>query len=293
MNNSLTAALFALGAAVFAASFSLIARRGQKHGNAMTGVVIGLIVNTPILIAVTAWFWEPGWGILRAILWFMVGGITGPAIGRVFMYRAIHHLGVSRAMPLMATMPLFTAVLAYGFLGERPGAFIWAGTLLVVAGSAGVTMKKRSDTSWERRFLWLSFISILGFAVSNILRKVGVTILPSPLLGVTVTYISGLSFLLLISRFMPPAHQPRLGWGKAWYFYGPCGALNTLAFLSHFFAIRYGELTIVTPLSAMSPVFALLLSAIFLRDIERVTGWILAGTAIAVAGGVLIAWRII
>ena len=82
-------------------------------------------------------------------------------------------------------------------------------------------------------------------------------------------------------------------WGKAWYFYGPCGALNTMAFLSHFFAIRYGDLTIVAPLSAMSPVFALLLSAIFLRDIERVTGWIMAGTALAVAGGVLIAWRII
>ena len=78
MSDSLTAALFALGAAVFAASFSLIARRGQQHGSAVTGVVIGLIVNTPILIAVTAWFWEPGWWNTRAILWFLVGGRSAP-----------------------------------------------------------------------------------------------------------------------------------------------------------------------------------------------------------------------
>lgn len=292
MSDSLTAALFSLGAAVFAASFSLVARRGQRHGTAITGVVIGLIVNTPILIGLTAWLWRPEWWDLRAILWFSAGGITGPAIGRVFMYQAIHYLGVSRAMPLMATMPLFTAVLAFGFLGERPGPFIWAGTLLVVSGCAGVTMKKSSDTSWERRFLWLSFISILGFAISNIFRKVGVGIVPSPLMGVTVTYVTGLIFLSLISGFLPEEHRPRLQWGKAWIFYGACGALNTMAFLSHFFAIRYGDLTIVTPLSAMSPVVALLLSAIFLRDIERVTFSIIAGTALAVAGGVLIAWRV-
>ncbi|MEE9239832.1 MAG: DMT family transporter, partial [bacterium] len=277
----------------FAASFSLLARRGQRHGSAVTGVVIGLIVNTPFLIAATVYFWEPGWWDLRSILLFAVGGMTGPAVGRVFMYQAIHYLGVSRAMPLMATLPLFTAVLAYGFLGERPGPYIWAGTVLIVAGCAGVMMKKKSDTSWERRFLWLSFISILGFAISNIFRKVGLTDLPSPLMGVTVTYISGLIFLLLIARFLPPGHRPQLRWGKAWYFYGACGVLNTMAFLSHFFAIRYGDLTIVSPLSAMSPVFALLLSWFFLRDIERVTGWILAGTALAVAGGILIAWRIL
>lgn len=293
MSQTLTAALFALSAAVFAASFSLVVRRGQQHGSAVTGVVIGLIVNTPFLIVATAWFWEPEWWNLRSILWFTVGGMTGPALGRVFMYQAIHHLGVSRAMPLMATLPLFTGIFAYAFLGERPGPFIWAGTLLVVAGCAGVTMKKKSDTSWERRFLWLSFVSILGFAISNIFRKLGLLELPSPLMGVTVTYISGLIFLSLIARFLPPGHRPQLRWGKAWYFYGPCGMLNTLAFLAHFFAIHYGDLTIVSPLSAMSPVFALLLSAVFLRDIERVTGWILAGTALAVSGGILIAWRIL
>ena len=67
MNDSLTAVIFSLSAAVFAASFSLIARRGQQHGSAVTGVVIGLIVNTPVLIAVTVYFWEPGWWNIRSI----------------------------------------------------------------------------------------------------------------------------------------------------------------------------------------------------------------------------------
>lgn len=293
MNPTLLAALFAMGTAIFSATFSLVARRGQQHGGAVTGVVIGLIVSTPFLLMATAYFWEPSWWNLKAILWFTVGGLTGPALGRVFMYQAIHYLGVSRAMPLMATLPLFTSVMAFSFLGERPGPYIWAGTILVVIGCAGVTMKKKADTSWERRFLWISFVSILGFSISNIFRKVGLLSLPSPLMGVTVTYISGLVCLLAITKFLPPDHRPRLDWGKAWYFYGACGMLNTIAFLCHFFAIQLGDLTIVGPLSAMSPVFALFLSRIFLRDIERVTGWILGGTALAVAGGILIAWRIL
>jgi drug/metabolite transporter (DMT)-like permease len=40
-------------------------------------------------------------------------------------------------------------------------------------------------------------------------------------------------------------------------------------------------------------VFSLLLSWIFLRDLERVTGLIVAGTLLTVLGAALIAWRIL
>ena len=292
MIDSSLAALFSLGAAVFAASFSLLARRGQRHGSAMTGVVIGLIVNTPFLIAATAYFWEPGWWDLRSILWFTVGGMMGPAVGRVFMYQAIHYLGVSRAMPLMVTLPLFTAALAYGFLGERPGPYIWAGTVLIVAGCAAITLKKKSDTSWDRRYLLFPLLCVAGFTAGNIIRKVGLNAIPSAVFGVTVTYASSLVFLFLFRRLIPPNHRPDLRWGKVWYFYGACGFCNTVTILLRFVATRYGDLTIVVPLFSMSSLFALLVSWLFLRDLERVTRVMVAGTLLVVLGGALITWRI-
>jgi uncharacterized membrane protein len=116
---------------------------------------------------------------------------------------------------------------------------------------------------------------------------------PSPILGITLTSLTGLIFLLLSMRFMPAGHRPNLKWGKVWTFYGVCGLINSFAFLSHFAAIRYGDLAVISPLSATAPFFALTLSLFFLRDLERVTAWIVSGTVFVVAGGALIAWRIL
>ncbi len=292
MSEAHLAIIFSLGTAVMAASFSLIVRRGQQHGNAATGVLIGLIVNVPWLLALTWWYWEPHWWNPWALLFFVGSGATGPCLGRVFMFLGIHKLGVARAMPLMATNPLFTALLAYTILAERPGPWIWAGTLLVVVGCVGITLKGAVGAVFDRRYLWMPFAGVLGFSVSNIFRKAGMNEVPSPILGITMTSVAGLVFLLALGRFLPKDYRPNLRLGKAWYFYGICGTINSFAFLSHFAAIRYGDLTVVSPLSATAPFFALILSGIFLRDVERVTAWIVAGTMFVVSGGALIAWRV-
>ena len=291
MTNTLLAAGYALGTASMSSAFSLIARRGQRHGTAMTGVVIGLIVNVPWLVALTILTWEPAYWSMEAWFWFFLSGITGPSLGRVFMFHAIHRLGVSRAVPLLAANPLFSAAFAYVFLGERPGAYVWAGIFLVVFGCAGITYQRKSDAPWNRRDIWLPLMAVLGFSTSNIFRKIGIDLVPSAMLGITLTSVFGLLALVALVWFLPKAQHPSLKWGKAWHFYGPCGFINTLAFLSHFAALKYGSVSVVSPLSSTAPFFALLFTWIFLRDLERITLPILLGTVCVVAGGVLIALK--
>ncbi len=291
MNDTLLAAGFALGTASMSSAFSLIARRGQQHGTAMTGVVIGLIVNIPWLIALTILTWEPSYWSSEAWFWFFLSGITGPSLGRVFMFQAIHRLGVSRAVPLLAANPLFSACFAYIFLGERPGTYVWAGIFLVVLGCGGITYQRKSDVRWDRRAIWLPLLSVLGFSTSNIFRKIGIEIVPSALLGITLTSVFGFVALFAVLWFLPKPLRPSLKWGKAWHFYGPCGLINTLAFLSHFAALKYGDISVVSPLSSTAPLFALLYTWIFLRDMERITLPILFGTVCVVAGGAIIALK--
>jgi drug/metabolite transporter (DMT)-like permease len=293
MNDIALAATFALITALIAAPMSVIVRRGQVHGNAMTGVIIGLAVNLPLLAAATVILWEPSWWNLEAIMFFLALGVAGPSLGRFFMYQSIHHLGVARSMPLISTLPLTTAVAAYGLLGERPGPYIWAGTLLVVAGCAALTLKGKADAVWNRRYLWFPLMSVAGFTAGNVIRKMGLGVLPSPLFGVTLTYFSGLIFLLLLRNFLPPAHQPDLRWGRRWNFYGLCGMCNTLSILTRFTATQYGNLTIVVPLFGMSAVFALISSWLFLRDVERITLPVAGGAIFVMLGGALVAWRVL
>jgi uncharacterized membrane protein len=74
---------------------------------------------------------------------------------------------------------------------------------------------------------------------------------------------------------------------------GGVDSSNLMAFLSRYTATRYGDLSVITPLFATSSFFALILSAIFLRDLERVTVWIVGGTFLIVCGATLIAWRLL
>ncbi len=293
MNDPALAAAFALMAAVGSATFSIIVRKGQRYGNATTAVLIGLIVSVPILSAATALLWDPAWWSPAAIGFFIAAGLAGPCLGRMFMFLGIHHLGVARAVPLKSVQPLVAATLAYAILGERPGPFIWAGTLLIVAGCAAFSIKKKGDSAWNRGLIWLPLAAVIAFASGAILRKLGLGILQSPLLGVTFTSIAGLVFILGFSVVMPPGHRPDLRWGKAWFFYGLCGLIYTATFLLSFHANMRGDITIVTPISSMAPFFALVMSYLFLRDVERVTGLVVAGTALSVAGGVIIGWRVL
>lgn len=293
MSDTLLAAIYALITAVISGPVGVLARRGGAYGNAVTGVIIGLIVNTPLLIIATAVLWEPGWWKPGGLIWFVLLGLAGPTIGRVFMFQSIHRLGVARAMPLISTLPLTTAVAAFGLLGERPGPYIWAGTLLIVAGCVGMTLKGQGRAEWDRRFLWFPVMSVIGFTAGNVIRKVALNELPAPLIGVTVTYLTSLALLLALERFMPPTQRPDLSWGKKWVFYGVCGLFNTATLMFRFAATRYGDLTVVVPIFATGSLFALLSSWLFLRDLERITLPMASGAVLIMMGGALVAWRIL
>ena len=293
MSDTLLAAIFALITASISGPVSVTARRAGAYGNAVTGVIIGLIVNIPLLVITTVVLWEPGWWNPEGLIWFILLGLVGPSIGRVFMFQSIHRLGVARAMPLISMLPLTTAVAAFGLLGERPGPYIWVGTLLIVAGCVGMTSKGQGKAQWDRRYLWFPVMSIAGFTAGNIIRKVALTALPAPVLGVTINYISSLVFLLFLVRFMPPSYRPDLGWGKKWVFYGVCGFFNTAALMFRFMATRYGELTAIVPIFATASLFALLASWLFLRDLERITPPMATGAVLIMMGGALVAWRIL
>lgn len=292
MNETALAGMFSILTAMSTGTFSVIVRRGGRHANAVTGVLIGLIVTVPPLAALSWILWEPGWWSPRAWMLLAAGGLMGPAIGRVLYFSAIHHLGVARAMPLASTMPLFAAVFGVGLLGERPGPFIWAGTFLIVAGCILITYKKAGDESWSRRHLWIPILAVTMFSTSHVFRKAGVEMVDSPLVAITVMSAAGMVFLFLLSRLLPADQRPQLDRPAAWRFYTASGTINALSVFFHFTGLNYGDLTIVIPLSAMAPLFSLFLSRLVLKEDERITFVIVAGTLLIVLGGGIISWRI-
>ena len=59
-----------------------------------------------------------------------------------------------------------------------------------------------------------------------------------------------------------------------------------------YYALSFGEVIVVIPVTSTSPFFALTLSAIFLRDIEKVTLKIVLGACLIVIGVALVTlWK--
>jgi len=55
-----------------------------------------------------------------------------------------------------------------------------------------------------------------------------------------------------------------------------------------FYALSYGDAIIVTPLANLHPLFVLVLSCCFLGKLEKITGGILLGVCVVLAGVLLI-----
>jgi drug/metabolite transporter, DME family len=66
------------------------------------------------------------------------------------------------------------------------------------------------------------------------------------------------------------------------------GIINTAAMLSVFYALSFGKVVIVEPLVSSNPVLTLLLTAIFLRDLEALSLRVIIGAVLTVAGTILV-----
>jgi uncharacterized membrane protein len=68
----------------------------------------------------------------------------------------------------------------------------------------------------------------------------------------------------------------------------PAGLFNTAAMLSVFYALRHGPVVIVEPLVSSNPVLTLVLTAVFLRDLEALSLRVIVGALLTVAGTILV-----
>jgi drug/metabolite transporter (DMT)-like permease len=278
---------YAFQAALCFSVAHIFVRRGLVYSNALTGSVISLgtsavvfwlllIISMPLAELRTA-----GLG------YFIAGGVFAPAIGQTLGYIGMERLGVARSSPIVNTSPIFSSILAVIFLGE-----VWVfqnivGTCLVIAGVIVLSSRTPADGHWRLKDTVYPITAALAFAISSNLRKAGLTHVPHPLLGAAVTLGTAFSVLLIIVQLC--GGRKALEWkprGCRWMLAG--ALVNTCALLSFFAALNIGQVVRVEPLVACNPLLSILWTGIFLRGIERLTGRVVGGALVTVAGTVLV-----
>ncbi len=278
---------FSFQAAMCFSIAHILIRRGLVGSNAMTGSLISLTMSAVVLWCALPFF-VPLSALANPALWiFVAAGVFAPGIGRTLSYVGIEKIGVARSVPIANSSPIFASIFAVIFLAESWVVQNIAGTLLVIGGVIVLSMAKPAQGKWRKIDVIYPLVGAVAFGASAILRKAGLGLVNIPLLAAAVTAGTAalFSFALLQIRGGRQAFKlnPR---SASWLF--SAGIFNTAAMLSVFFALSHGKVVIVEPLVSSNPVTTLLLTSIFLRDVESLTLRVIVGAALTVTGTILV-----
>lgn len=284
---------FALANAFLFALHNILTKKGLRFSNPTTAVITSLCINMVFLWTASILFVPLDSLTDSAILIFAVVGLFQPGLTRLLTYKGIETLGVAITDPIRASTPLFSAFFAILFLGERMTLPIFFATLLIIVGITLLSYR-RAGSVQKIRSLYIFYpllASLLG-GFSQVLRKFGMAAVPHPFLAAAVTASSSFTvsvLLLFISGRSKTTFKLNRG---CLPFYLAAGVAVSLGMVSIYYALDLGKVTVVIPISSTGPLFALTLSALFLRDVERVTLKIVMGACLIIAGVLLIAlWK--
>lgn len=232
-----------------------------------------------------------GFGLLA------LSGLIGIFVGDTALFACMNRLGPRRSGVLFATHALFSAVLAWLFLGESLWGWALVGSGLLVAGVMLAILRGRhSDEShaWEQTLgrLWvgvaLGLLAALCQSVATLMLK--------PLMSTGVDAVAGSAMrmstafaahaLLWASGWHLARAQQALRWREAAQVFASAAIAMALGMTLILQAMKHGQAGLVAILSSVAPIVVLPLLWLVYRRRPAWGAW--AGAVLAVAGTALV-----
>jgi transporter family protein len=288
---SIPAEFYALANAFLFALHNMLSKKASRYSNPATAVISSLLINIVVLWGMTILLVPMSNVTAASLLIFVVVGFFQPGLTRLLTYKGIDTLGVAITDPVRATTPLFCAMMAIIFLGEEITVPIIVATFMIIAGVTLLSWRRDSmKLMGSALYLWYPIAASALAGASQVVRKFGLAAVPHPFLAAAVTATSSLVVSVLTMWYVEKTRQTwKMNRDCFWWFLG-AGITVSLAMTCIYFALDLGKVSVVIPISSTGPFFSLILTAIFLRDVERVTFRIVVSAAMIVGGVLLISW---
>lgn len=284
--------LAALGAALCWTFSAIVYKRALASTPPIPANTVRCLGTSLVLIAVLAFagrIWVLAELPTHAILLTCASGIIGLGLGDTLYLLSLKMLGVSRAVPITCTYPLFNLIWAYLLAGETITVQVAAGAAVIVAGTWLLSVEENNETAKGSRNLkgvffaiftaiaWSISISMINLAMKkaqsfeqayavNTLRLVAVAVLLT-----LYTLASGKG----LNSF-------KVGWRNTILLLSGGIIAIGLGWLFLTFSFLHIPESQAVPISSTTPLFSTLTSIVFLH--ERVTAKIGLGSFMVVAG---------
>ena len=287
------AEFFALGSSFLFALHNLFTKKALRYSNPATAVISSLLINIVFLWSVSIIFLPLSSLASSALLIFVAVGFFQPGLTRLLTYKGIDALGVAITDPIRATTPLFSAAMAIIFLGERITLPIIIATFMIIAGISLLSLRQGSmKLTGSAVFLWYPIIASALAGATQVARKFGLASVPHPFLAAAVTATSSFVVSVLTMWYVEKTQETWKMNRQCFWWFLAAGVTVSLSMVCIYYALDRGKVSVVIPVSSTGPFFSLILTAIFLRDVERVTSRIVLSAAMIVGGVLLITlWK--
>lgn len=301
--------LLAFGALALFATNIIVTRIAMRRLAIDAGFLIAVAVNVFFAAFVTgaefALRSEPLRVEAYAFAMFALAGVFTTWLGRWFFFETVARLGAARASTFQVSSPLFTALVAWAFLGERLSATTAAAMIIVVYGlyvvgappqraarSAAPGSAAPRITALAGAGLLVGLGSSLAYAIGNVLRGAAIHRSPEPALGALLGAITGIALHAAFNRSRGKLGALlRAADRRGVALYAASGALTITAQMLTIASMSYIPVSIAALITLCTPVFVIPASHLLFGHEERITARMLVGTALALAGIAVIVLR--
>lgn len=286
----MVAILLALFASFCFAVSMILINRGVLAIDYFRGLLTNLGINALFLWLYVFLFIDRIDLWIPANLIFVLVGVFVPGVARFFIFRGMERLGASITSCLTNSTPLFATLFAMMFLAERPTATNLLGTLLIVLGIVALSWKGATKT-WQTRDLLFPVTAAFLFAARDNLVRLGLLQIESPIVGAGIAATT--SFATMSVIYLAFEEKKPLGSSvrRGVELFAGAGFMNFLSYVFAYTALSMERVSLMSPLINGSSLFILPLSALFLKDVEKLTPRKIAAVLLAILGVFLISWE--
>ncbi len=280
---------FFLLSGLWGASFLFMRLGASEFGPLPTAglrVALATLFLWPILVQQGQWpqlrqHWRP----------VLLAGLINSAIPFALYAWAVLHISTGLASILNATVPLFGAIIAWLWLGERIGRLRSLGLALGFLGVALLAWRAPGGAGGQSDLAFWAVAACLGattcYALAASYARRYLVGIP-PLATATGSQLGAALFLAIPTAIAWPAQMPGL---RAWLAIAAISVLCTgIAYILYFRLIANAGPSRALAVTFLAPVFAVLYGVVFLS--ETVTLW-MAGCALVIVLGTLLSTGLI
>lgn len=266
---------------------SIFSKRGLERESFDVMLVISLAVSTPVFLTLAMLTTGLGGMPLVGVAYAVVGGILGSVVGRALYLLGIEYIGPGKALSINATSPLYATVLAALVLEESITLATFVGTVVIVAGVVAISRDSRAEAEsagYSRAVVLVPLAGALLLALGVTFRKLALNTALEPIQAGTINMAVGFAVTAPIllarhGRSLTDVDRPALR------NFLVASVFMAVAFVFYFQGLESLPANVFYPLIQTQPLFAVGLSAVFLRNLEIVT-WRTGVGAVCVVAGV-------